>query len=297
MTSSQNPLKLAEILDHTLSFIDLRRDLLTSALVSRSWVHPSQSRIFASIYLIGEHGRRLIAVLGTSRHLVDHVLTIRIFNFTTMDPESRRTLAELPFSRVTDVSIGTDNNDPSLSAAAELDIRALLRIPSLTDVTAHLKFESWDSFLRVWDGCSIAIKHLSLRHSKFDDWEAHKPSDGSTAPQTRNPIRLKSFDGISCSDIIAAWLLDPRCPFEVSGLEAFRGSLPVSKLLLPVITESLDTIKILSFSKETMQNVPFTWFPNVTEFDIHGPQFAFDFVRDIPDDVRSQILAVRLQLW
>jgi hypothetical protein len=72
------PLKIPELLDHAVSFLDAEEDFHACSLVSRSWVHSAQSRIFSEIEITNvDTNSRLLAVFEDSPHLVGFVSTLR----------------------------------------------------------------------------------------------------------------------------------------------------------------------------------------------------------------------------
>ncbi|KAJ7651319.1 hypothetical protein FB45DRAFT_890254 [Roridomyces roridus] len=292
-----NPLQVPELLEHILSFVALA-DLRASSLVDRSWVYPSQSRIFSTIELVPDaplvmssRFGRLLAALETSQHLAGFVLELGISHSArVIEPGYLERLANLPFSRLSTLRIHSNRLSSSDTAA----VQRLLRIPSLISVTLNCRFPGWAQFLQVWDECSPSIKHL---------WCL--PRDN---PQTREPIpyavprriKLESLATSGPSDHIALWLKDSRCPFDVSGLTAFKFYSPITQSLFDVLRGSQETIRLLSLTMSSVTEIYLSRFGNLTHLDIwhlwnDGFHDDFQDLRDMAPEVRNRIEAIRFQ--
>lgn len=78
-------LPVQELVDAILDYLHDRKDLAACALVSHSFCHRAQSRLFRDIALdngklsrLVNKAQRLADILSTSPHIVDHIRTIRI---------------------------------------------------------------------------------------------------------------------------------------------------------------------------------------------------------------------------
>ncbi|KAJ7473835.1 hypothetical protein B0H11DRAFT_2195505 [Mycena galericulata] len=218
MESEANPLDISELVDHTISFLISPDDFRACALVSRSWVHPAQSRIFSEIKIISSDQllSRLLAILEDSPHLAGFIsaLTIRI---VAIVPSYLSRLSLLPYRRLTALSIGCGNH---LGFEESLALQQILSVPSLISAAFSCAFERREDFLRIWERCSVNIKHYS--HWPVIDGPSPQESIGHafTAPKR---VKLESLD---CFSFKRCELLleDARCPFNISGLKAFSWS-------------------------------------------------------------------------
>ncbi|KAJ7607664.1 hypothetical protein FB45DRAFT_947443 [Roridomyces roridus] len=291
MACVKNPLELPELLDQTLGLVHARRDLCASALVSRSWVHPAQSRLFSSVEL--RSGSRemalLLPILQHSPHLVQFISALAV-TFYSVDTTHPSKIMNLPFSRLTTLDIRTIN-DPSTAPLFKL-----LKVPSLVDVTIFTAFKEWDEFAQIWEGCSTAIQHLSLRLVME---QPALPTHSTVPIGVHRPIKLKSFGGQIPADKIAPWLFDPRCAFDISNLKALQLYKPGLLTLLDLSAESLDSIELLSLTISHAFDASLPRFHHVTQLDIEPKVQTLDpsnidyMSRNIPPIVRHRISAVR----
>ncbi|KAJ7493025.1 hypothetical protein B0H11DRAFT_976675 [Mycena galericulata] len=214
------PFRILELVDHTLGFLDAAEDFRACALVSRLWAYPAQSRIFAEIdvgydaRLTGARLATLLAILEASPHLVGFIscLSIRNVDFTRLS--HLEALSLLPYKRLVTLSVFGDRD--SSHFMAYLPIQRLLRIPSLTSVTILCTFAEEEMFFRIWEGCSGNIRHLT-------HWgNVAGGSSQASAGAHHKRIKLHSLVDWNRSPAIESWLNDPRCPFDVSALKAFK---------------------------------------------------------------------------
>ncbi|KAJ7635151.1 hypothetical protein FB45DRAFT_481407 [Roridomyces roridus] len=174
MYGQRNPLKVpeydghTELLNQTLGLVQLdsEKDLLACALVARSWVHPSQARIFSTIQVPPgrsslDRFKRLLETLEGSQHHVGLISQLTIIHHG----EARRLrflqrMVNMRFSRLTTLRI-RGNKSFSLAPEAEV-IGSLLKSPSLVSVSLEYRLDRLEHFQAMWEGCSTGIKHLKL---------------------------------------------------------------------------------------------------------------------------------------
>ncbi|KAJ7635143.1 hypothetical protein FB45DRAFT_910884 [Roridomyces roridus] len=299
----RSPLVVPELLDYTLSFVDSEKDLQTCALVHRSWLHPSQSRIFSTITFYpsssgsnaAQLGRQL-DILESSPHLVAFATELTIFYFGTLESLAGylTRLASLPFTNLTTLRI--DGDDHLLSTPQTHAIQHLLETPSLTSLTFHCHFARWtDEFLNMWEVCCPTIKHLRLGLASSEPL-CELARDG-----THGRIKLETLSTEGPSD--AAWLQHAKCPFDVRGLKAIRlGFVPLGDSLP---AECLDSIELFGLNITFISGVitDICRFRSVTQLHLEhlwdGPhRFHDDFTQlchEAPPEVRNRISAIRFE--
>ncbi|KAJ7493077.1 hypothetical protein B0H11DRAFT_2007108 [Mycena galericulata] len=161
MESEANPLNISELVDHTISFLTSPDDFRACALVSRSWVHPAQFRIFSKLEISSNRNdkslSRLLAILEDSPHLAGFISTLTI-RIVVIEPSYLSRLSVLPYRRLTALSITCGNR---LGFKESLALQQILSVPSLISAAFSCAFERREDFLRIWERCSGNIKHYS----------------------------------------------------------------------------------------------------------------------------------------
>ncbi|KAJ7719220.1 hypothetical protein B0H14DRAFT_3010201 [Mycena olivaceomarginata] len=237
---------IPELLDHAISFLDDEEDFHACSLVSRSWVHSAQSRIFSEIGIADvDTNSRLLAVFEDSPYLVGFVSTLHIHTSEFLELGDFMKLSNLPYIVLTSLDIG--GHHAPLVSKASLAIQRFIRIPSLVSVFLYCHFETPEDFYGIWEGCSRNIRHLT--QDCYISRGNPQAALGQTPAPTSHPrIKLDSLDimGANSESGIESWFEDPRCPFDEDTL---RGLMHAARETIEVayITPLLHRVSIPSF--------------------------------------------------
>ncbi|KAJ7466168.1 hypothetical protein B0H11DRAFT_2284635 [Mycena galericulata] len=290
--------RILELVDHTLGFLDAAaEDLRACALVSRSWVYPAQSRIFAEIDVgydarLGFTGSRLTTLLATleaSPHLVGFISCLSIRNVAFTRLSQLEALSLLPYKRLVTLYVSGDRGGSS-HFTAYLPIQRLLRIPSLTSVTILCTFTEEEMFFRIWEGCSGNIRHLghwgNVAGGSSQGFAGHKH------------IKLHSLVDWNRSPAIESWLNDPRCPFDVSALKAFKFH-QVEDQLRGELSTARETVEVAAIA--AMRGViNLSLFRRLVQLEItssaHGFVFDFRSISTLAPENRAHLEAIRFRI-
>ncbi|KAJ7473840.1 hypothetical protein B0H11DRAFT_2036185 [Mycena galericulata] len=220
MESEANPLYISELVDHAISFLSSPDDFRACALVSRSWVHPAQSRIFSELAISSNRNdkslSRLLAILEDSPHLAGFISTLTI-RIVVIEPSYLSRLSLLPYRRLTALSISCGNR---LGLEESLALQELLSVPSLVSTAFWCAFERREDFLRIWERCSVNIKHYSHWPVMYEPTPQEAIGQAIAVPKRVKLESLHCFSFNSCT----SWLEDSECPFDISCLKAFSSS-------------------------------------------------------------------------
>ncbi|KAJ7651420.1 hypothetical protein FB45DRAFT_890495, partial [Roridomyces roridus] len=186
MHHQQSPLETPELLDQVLSFVDATKDLCASALVHSSWAHAAQAILFSDIGGLSVEAQRLLSlmlpILEESPRLPRLVRKLYLLRPSSADLGR---LANIQFPRLATLFL------TAISISSEADTVAtqkLLQNPCLLSVSVHGDFVREEHFLRIWDGCTETIKHLSCYSSSNREF-AFVPSETQRPPRR---IKLES---------------------------------------------------------------------------------------------------------
>ncbi|KAJ7493074.1 hypothetical protein B0H11DRAFT_977219 [Mycena galericulata] len=220
MESKANPMDISELVDQAISFLSSPDDFKACALVSRSWVHPAQSRIFSELAISSNRNdkslSRLLAILEDSPHLAGFISTLTI-RIVVIEPSYLSRLSLLPYRRLTALSISCGNR---LGLEESLALQELLSVPSLVSAAFWCAFERREDFLRIWERCSVNIKHYSHWPVMYEPTPQEAIGQAFAVPKR---VKLESLHGFSFNSC-TSWLEDARCPFDISCLKAFSSS-------------------------------------------------------------------------
>ncbi|KAJ6498693.1 hypothetical protein DFH09DRAFT_1446337 [Mycena vulgaris] len=292
-----SPLKIPELLDHTVSFLDDEEDFHACSLVNRSWVHSAQSWIFSEIDITNvDTNSRLLAVFEDSPHLVGFVSMLRIHELEFLELGDFVKLSNLPY-------IWPPRHHATLVSKASLAIQRFLRIPSLVSVDLFCHFETAEDFYGIWEGCSRNIRHLT--QGCYISPGNPPASLGQTPAPTSHPrIKLDSLDimGANSRSGIESWFEDPRCPFDVSRLKALyfngredtlRGLMHAARETIEVafVTPLLHLVSVSALRRITDIKIPLDAFD--PSFNSNVAQ-SFSLVRTIGEENRWRLEAIQL---
>ncbi|KAJ7465354.1 hypothetical protein B0H11DRAFT_2307984 [Mycena galericulata] len=285
--TNPGPFQILELVDHTFGFLDTAEDFRACALVSRVWAYPAQSRIFAEID-VGNDARlaTLLAILEASPHLVGFISCLSIRDVGSTRLSHLEALSLLPYKRLVTLSVLGDR--ASSHFMAYLPIQRLLRIPSLTSVTILCTFAEEEMFFRIWEGCSGNIRHLTHGGSVA--------GGRSQASACHKRIKLHSLVDSDRSPAIESWLNDPRCPFDVSALKAFKFHR--ADQLHGVLSTARDTVEVAAITADVV--VDLSLFRRLVQLEISsiGPGFVFEFrsISTLAPETRTHLEAIRFLL-
>ncbi|KAJ7622267.1 hypothetical protein FB45DRAFT_1031935 [Roridomyces roridus] len=292
-------LHIPELVEEIFGYADTQ-DLPTHALVCPTWTHAVQSRIFSHIQ-IGDHWRSsyhgarrisaLLNILHQSPHLAAFVLTLDLRLAHTIMVDDFERLCRSGFTILRALCLSLPSPLPSRFLPS---IQTLLALESLTSVTLDFQFQHVEDLVEVWRDSSPSIRHV-----EFPRAQSVKPS-GISAPSTcLDPypkIQLDTFMGVD-------WLLDdPRCPFDLSRLAAFRCCRDFGAHAPPraLLDAARDAVVIVSADTQ-FSIVNLSIFERLTQLGIAIPgryNFAYGVasIMTIPAQARSQIRALRLSI-
>ncbi|KAJ7651421.1 hypothetical protein FB45DRAFT_1051146 [Roridomyces roridus] len=288
-----SPLETSELLDRILSFVDTAKDLCASALVHSSWAHPAQATLFSEIGgLFGEVQRLLsllLPILEVSPRFARLVIKL---DLVQLSKEHLERLGNIAFPRLTTLCI---DNISVYAEAGVVSVQKLLQNPSLLSVSVHGAFVLEEHFLRIWDGCSETIKHLS--YSSGNREFAFLPIEPQTPPRR---IKLESFNAPHRNpEQTRLWLQHPSCPFDVSSLKALQTGETTGDLFGTVLAPALETIEVFSTANWWYTNRELPHLHRTSQLTISMPlsmEAAFELLRTIRPENRQYLKAVRFVL-
>ncbi|KAJ7620378.1 hypothetical protein FB45DRAFT_930086 [Roridomyces roridus] len=284
------PLKIPELLDVIVSFVDAPKDLRVSALVHRSWTLPSQARLFSSIYFNQNplQARHLVSALQGSPHLAPLIQSLTLINIVSSALER---WGALSFSGLRTLTLRTQL---IFERGVIETIHTLISSPSLVSVTMSCHFRDRGDSLRIWDGCSNTIKNLTFNPGDgVDLGGAHEPS-----PRASGRIKLESFGSTRSLEVICSWLQHPSCPFDISGLSGFRCNDWIRGAFADIIAPALASIEVLSLM-DPRRTKDISRFHRLQQLDLEL-DFPFDedfgLICTIHSEDRHRLQALRLHV-
>ncbi|KAF8206175.1 hypothetical protein K438DRAFT_463134 [Mycena galopus ATCC 62051] len=147
-------LNIPELLDHTIDFLsESRADLLSSALVSKSWVPSAQSHLFAKITL--PEDTKLMKMLEASPHLGHFIRCLSV----SLNIHMLRDVVGLALPRLEELSVQcTDDHHVHLETG--FLVQSLLRLPTIRHVVLGGLFSSIGVIHTYFDNCSQVIQRV-----------------------------------------------------------------------------------------------------------------------------------------
>ncbi|KAJ7677176.1 hypothetical protein B0H17DRAFT_1079953 [Mycena rosella] len=299
--NAMNPLHIQELTDRCIDLLsDLEPSLRACSLVSRSWVHPSQSHLFAEINLeyaveVSEASlirtSRLLDVLDASPRLVSYVLTLSIW-LEVITPALFRRFCNLPYTRLTSLTIYQMYIDLPFDTC--VGIQQLLSLPTLLSVDLQCPFADKEQFLLIWKHCTGNIKHLTLHCARIDEGRAAPAVDPGFAvgPQ----IKLESFQTNNLRDI-QWWLDDPRCPLNFAGLKALYFSDGTDVLQRGILAPALKSVEVVMSASQVGDLSGFECLTDISLMVIHpNSELAFRTIETILPRSLNRLRAIRFRL-
>ncbi|KAJ7779745.1 hypothetical protein B0H16DRAFT_1499736 [Mycena metata] len=243
MDCARTPFAIQELVDLCIDFVCyLPADLAACALVSRSWVHTAQRRLFAEVRIQPELGwSRLQDALHRSPHLIRHIHHLELI-------ATLPSICGFPFTHISSIVI---RFEALLDEEKALALQQLFSLPTLRRITFQCNSAVRTVWLKVWERVSPTIKHLHI-----GCWEGNRgPSDAlSTLPAT--PINLDSLR-IDHLDGFAGWIGNHFGGLKVLSLgivvrvawSEFVSAAPNLEALDIVITSSSPQFDLTSLSR------------------------------------------------
>ncbi|KAK6992967.1 hypothetical protein R3P38DRAFT_3288689 [Favolaschia claudopus] len=271
MESRRNPLEIPELVDHCVSLLSgqgklSRLDLLSSCLVARSWVQPSQYYLFHSPEDLSIRGStsmsQLFDTLIENPHLIRYVRSLIISSTTVLDKMCR-----IPFTHLQRIAIHTDFEGlEQWEGEAQLQLQQIFSISGLRvlDLCGDFSF-----FHPCFKNLSPTIHHLSLT---CDPWTEE---DLGVPQASLSGLSLKSLDLCVSSDEeceIQLQSLDNALfyPFDISNLEALSVSQPFSIHWDSISKLAKQSLRVLNIFFDLPTPVDLSSFPNLTTLRLNN---------------------------
>ncbi|KAF7374617.1 hypothetical protein MSAN_00346300 [Mycena sanguinolenta] len=262
---ARSVLAIPELLDLIIGFLSGSRvNLLSCALVSKSWVPCAQRRIFRNIILYSSKDmkllRRLTETLETSPHLAHFIRRLSIsLNIRLLEGVVGMTLPrleELSVKRTIHQYFHFDDTKTKFL------VQSLLRRPTIRGVELHGSFTSMSVIRAYFDNCAhiqrVGLMNAHVEHplshgsgdfQELEEASNSDPSDSALVASKRQLSRI-TFP-FSVSQALYAWLVGPHCPFGFQYLRSVQIREPrwrsFHSLLAPGL-ESIEYLKLRDFS-------------------------------------------------
>ncbi|KAK7014018.1 hypothetical protein R3P38DRAFT_3004481 [Favolaschia claudopus] len=273
MLSPPSPLDVHELLDHTIGFLTpSAADLISCALVARSWVDPAQSHLFRVPHdrNFGYNIARSIAVslcqtLSEQPPLARHVREFRLCLPLHVDTALPELLQGIQFTnlRTLDIAYFRMESTPFPEPFARL-----LTLNSLRQLKMHFSVAPSPSFMQAMQSCSTTIQHLDLVCSQG-------LGDVSTAEQAiwiqLKSLRLEYRKQYGPHTIDAMKFLSPFGLSELKALAIGGGNFVPWAL---IETKNIRVLDILHVPSEKMTPIDLSQSSNLSILRIGFLQFV-----------------------
>ncbi|KAJ6526204.1 hypothetical protein B0H10DRAFT_2450723 [Mycena sp. CBHHK59/15] len=260
-------IQMQELCDYIADFLhESSWDLRTCALVSPTLTSAAQRHLFHDVIFnrgcldiddvsnlggYDEAGacRRFCSVLKTSPHLIPLVRRLR----TSFEHAVLSQLGEIEFPNVRAVVLhrrsGGPTDDASLTLAAHL-----IGSPSLHRVGLYSPmFHSIGDVGRLFQNCTPALNSIVLHHVSVDE---RRPASESDARNTC--LKIRTLRWKTLFDQEPDWLLDPQCPFDLSGLTDFEYGATLTPAILKLLRSSRLSLRRLRIDAQYAVNSDYT---------------------------------------
>lgn len=241
-----------ELVEYIITFLhNFPPELLTCALVSRSWVYRAQSHIFSLISFVATESKneqlweRLRVTFQISPHLIRHVRHLEINNQKLSTP-TFAAICNFLFTHWDGVSFARLIWNPSCA----FDLQQLLSLPTLRRVLVAFCFTNPTSVLQMWDRCSPGMRHLELR---VNSYQAGNFQPSHSTHHLPSLVRLESFRIIKFSDV--DWLIHTLQPFDLSQLRCLSMPPDAKVLHSPNFVCAIATIETLDLVLQVRTNL------------------------------------------
>ncbi|KAJ7928759.1 hypothetical protein B0H13DRAFT_1966080 [Mycena leptocephala] len=242
---------IPELLDHIIDYLSGSPvDLLSCAMVSKSWVRRAQFHLFSKIMFIPPNHTSIFERLAKSLEVSPHLAHLIRHLSITLDIDLLEGVTRLILPSLEELAV--DCTDDQYSFRQDVKtmflVEAILRLPTIRCVTLSGLFNSISVIDTYFSNCSRGIQTLGLSQVYVDLTEASPdPPVSSFHPQ----IQLSHFI-IPCDfSALEAWIFAPQCPFGFSRLKSIHISgdqwRPFQSILAPSFP-SIEYLKLMDFS-------------------------------------------------
>ncbi|KAJ7731551.1 hypothetical protein DFH07DRAFT_1065697 [Mycena maculata] len=239
MTGPQHTFHIPELADQWIGLLqNSRSDLVSCALVCRSWVYPAQARLLEEVLLEGprrysRQWTQLLHALQSSPHLVRHVRRLHLDTNLLQRGQFSRICA-FPFTNL----VGLDLPLLQFHDYASLAVQTLLRVSTPRFLNISTCFiPKPATFIGMWDGCCPTLRSVSITGFDRSIRESQLVRHDRTTPAAR---LLSLRIGIS-SGIVPRWLLGENSPFDLTGLKVLSVNvaalIPQWRMFAPTFRE------------------------------------------------------------
>ncbi|KAJ7311685.1 hypothetical protein DFH08DRAFT_449361 [Mycena albidolilacea] len=209
-------LVVQELWDAIIDYLhDSPKDLLSSALVCRAFVHRAQIHLFHSIVIASDRDPgavpaiQLSSILAHSPHLIRYICDLTIGQ---CDTETLAPIVEVAWSHIS--AIALVHLDDSLAPALDL-IGILVSLPSLRKIT--FQSNAWEAahLHAVLANCNPSVHSLAFHSCS--------PEMTDTLPDVNSRLILSTRPTVTHLDLFFAdtdpdFLLTAACPVDLSQL-------------------------------------------------------------------------------
>ncbi|KAJ7364363.1 hypothetical protein DFH08DRAFT_839143 [Mycena albidolilacea] len=256
-----NPvLAIPECLEHTIHHVSgsraSRTDLLSCALVSKSWVLPAQSRLFKKITLDRDPQKAVVVCdllkrsLGAAPHLAHFIQHLQI----SLNIDVLKAITEMALPNLEELSVLC--TDAQYRCRAEIETRflmqSLLRLPTIRRVLVSGIFHSVSIIQTYFENCAPGIRSLEL-DAFVQPNLVDSDLPASALAHVASKIQLDRFILSSPCEGLDAWIFDSHCPFGFACLRTLHIGVEVWPSLQSILAPSLPSIeelRIVEFSNE-----------------------------------------------
>ncbi|KAJ6555422.1 hypothetical protein DFH09DRAFT_1318209 [Mycena vulgaris] len=253
-------LGIQELLDHTIDYLsDSPCDLISCALVAKSWVYRARRHIYRSLDLTPDDQsgcneieikfHRLSHTLQMAPHLVSLIRGISV----PLNSGVLADLAGVPFTHLAELRLECTSYPWAAAAqpATVAPLQILLRLPSLR--RAHLwgYLEPISILDDYFEGCSRDIQHL---HLALDNLEAYPGACAVVNDSPCPPRPMIPLAHLSIPRELETWMRGLRCPFDFTQLTSLElratDWAPMQGTLAPCLPQ-LELLGLTSFSQDS----------------------------------------------
>ncbi|KAK7024690.1 hypothetical protein R3P38DRAFT_3269481 [Favolaschia claudopus] len=268
-----SPLDVHELLDHTISFLTpSASDLISCALVARSWLDPAQSHLFrvphdrTPRYNISHSvATSLCRTLSENPPLARHVREFRLCLPAHVDTPLPDLLREIQFPNLQTLDIAYLR---TTSAPLPESFAQLFTLKSLKQLKMYLNVPPSPSLMRAVESCSATIQHLDLVCSQG-------LGDVSTAEQAiriqLKSLRLEYRKQYGPHTIDAMKFLSPFGLSKLNALAVRGGDFVPWEL---IETKNIRVLEISNVLSEKIPSIDLSQFPNLSVLRIGFLQYV-----------------------
>ncbi|KAJ7127633.1 hypothetical protein C8R44DRAFT_979329 [Mycena epipterygia] len=246
-------LGIQELVDYIIDHLsDSPYDLLSCALVAKSWIYCAQRHIYHHLDLTPDDSgcdeaeikvHRLMHTLQKAPYLVPLIRAVSV----PLNSPALTDLACVPFTRLTEFRLECTSYPWAAPAHAEVipPLQAILRLPSLRRVVLWGYLEPISIIDELFDGCSPNIQHLRLALDNLDSYPGEQRIFNDPPCVSRPKIALAH---LSVPRELEGWMRGPRCPFSFAHLRSLEIRASDWVVLKDIFAPSLPQLESLSLT-------------------------------------------------